>query len=311
MIGLSSKLVTAAELRRLMQGSYEQRIGKIAEAVRAHFTQMLGEARPIEIIATLDKAAVVLSEGTFHRVTISESDHGTPRVVEVAPMDVEVYDESNIQEFVAKEATEVVDLFLKGSIKAALLRLEDLAPMVHANPARDETKVVESVATALQAPRHWKRVFEERGSHIKRFLLEDLTELDAGRLRPKFSQLYDGTIGSEKLNGYADLVEEDLEIVMERFEAVRAAVDAAHESAHGRLHEGGSMEAVGQMYAGFAADLIDDLGSLHTLGSRAVFETSDVAARARLRDLLAESLHSREVAGRFVVVVADRLTEAQ
>lgn len=311
MIGISRKLVTAAELRRLMQGSYEQKIGEISEAVRAHFVRMHGAERPVEIVATHAKTVVVLAEGAFHKVTIAESAHGTPRITEVAPMDVEVYDESNVQDFVAKEATEIVDLFLKGSLKAAWARLEDLAPMVHAHPPRDQGKVVEAVAVATQAPRHWKRVFEERGSNIKRYLLDDLGELNERRLRPKFTQLYDGTIGSEKLSGYADLVEEDLEIVIERLEAVRAEVDAAHEAAQGCLYEGSSSDEVGRMYEGFAVDLIDDLRSLHEMGSRAAFETNDVAARARLRDLLAESLHSREVAGRFVVAVAGRLTEAQ
>jgi hypothetical protein len=310
MIGLSRKLMAVSELRRLMQGSYEQKISEAGEAIRAHFTKMQGEEKPVEIVSTHSDSVVVMSEGMFHRARFETSDNGSIRVTEVAPLDVEVFDESGLDSFVQREASEVVDLFMRGSTKAALSRLGDLAPLVHRNPARDQAKVVEAVVAALGAPRPWKRFFEARGSHLKRFILDDLAELEEGRLHPKFSKLYDGTIDEGKLNGYSDLVDEDLEIVIDRLEVVKDATHSAFETAGGSLHKIDGSDIV-PIYEGFATDLIDDLRAIHELGSRAAFEISDVGAKGQLRDVLAEGLHAREVASRFVVVVANRLTEAQ
>lgn len=308
MIGISKKLVPGSELRRLMQGSLEERVSQIGDAVQSHFHEMNSDS-DAEIVATHSDAAVVFSEGMFHRAKYEVSDNGNVRVVEVEPLQVETFEENEAHKLLYKEAREVVDLFINGATPVAKARLQDLALQAASVSQPDDKRSLETVESLLKMDRAWKSLYEQRGKAIRKFIMDDLEELDRERLQPKFRQLYEGQISDEKLFGYASLVEEDLEIVLDRAEAVHDAARTAFESVSGTLRK--LDNDIIPMYEEFATDLLDDLQTIHKAASKAVFETNDVAVRGRLRDTIAEALHPYEVASRFVVEVANRLTEAQ
>lgn len=285
-------------------GSYEAKIEAVRDVVVDHLRETLGTTE-IEIVATHSDHVVAHAGGRFHRVVVQESDSGSVKVVEVGALQVETYEEPT--KFATKEAERIVDLFFKGGIDQAKEKLAGIIPLVITDQRRDEEQRVEGVELILQADRAWRTLFEERSAQFKQFILDELAVLEEHRLQPKFRALYEGSIDDSKLGGYADLVEEDLEIVLDRIEAVRETTLTAFKRARPVLRESGEDE-VFPMYEKFATDLIDDLGTVHEAGSQAAFRIEDVACRGKLRDTLAESVHNYEVASRFVVAVAHRLT---
>lgn len=298
------KLVPSSELRRISTGSYEAKIEAAGAVVVDHLRETFGTSE-VEVVATHSDHVVAHASGQFHRVSFQESDNGTIRVVDVAALQVETYEEPT--KFATKEAERVVDLFFHGSVDQAQEKLTGIIPLVITDQKRDEAQRVEAVETLLGGDRPWRGLFNERSAQIKQFVLGDLEVLEEHRLQPKFRALYEGSIDDGKLQGYADLVEEDLEIVLDRIEAIHETTLTAFKHARPVLRESGD-DAVFPMYEQFATDLIDDLGTVHETGSQAAFKIENVACRGKLRDMLAESVHNYEVASRFVVAVASRLT---
>lgn len=292
----------------MTQGSFEERVAQIGDVVQSHFQEMNSDSDP-EIIATHPDAAVVFSEGMFHRARYEVSDNGNVRVVDVEPLQVETFDEHEAHKLLRNEAREIADLFMRGATQAAQSRLQELAVQATSVPQPDDLRSLSMVESRLNAERVWKRLYSERGNAIKQFVADDLEELDQERLKPKFRQLYSDQISEDKLSSYETLVEEDLEIAVDRLEATKEAAQYAFESVRKALRK--MDDEVVPMYEEFSTDLLDDLEAVHKAASKAAFETSDVAVRGQLRDKIAESLYPYEVASRFVVEVANRLTEAQ
>jgi len=298
------KLVPASELRRISTGSYEEKIEAVRGVVVDHLREVLGTSE-VKVVATHSDHVVAHAGGCFHRVDLKTSDKGATRVVDVGALQVETYEEPT--KFATKEAERVVDLFFHGAVDQAQEKLVGIIPLVITDQKRDEDQRVEGVEELIGADRPWRTLFEERSAQLKEFILDELEVLEAHRPQPKYRALYEGSIDESKLGSYADLVEEDLEIMLDRIEAVRETTLTAFKRARPALRESGDDE-VFPMYEQFAVDLIDDLGTVHEAGSRAAFEIEDVGCRGKLRDRLAESIHNYEVASRFVVAVAQRLT---
>ena len=93
-----------------------------------------------------------------------------------------------------------------------------------------------------------------------------------------------------------------------RLEQIRDQVGTALASATDALTE--AAEPIADLFARFSDDLYADLLAIHESSSRAIGEVDDIRARGKLCDTLVGGLHDREVASRFVVVVADRMVEA-
>jgi hypothetical protein len=310
MITISNKLVPAAELRRVTSGSFEQKIETSSEIITTHLRdQVFGEDAQIEVVATYADHAVVHAKGLFHKVDLRESESGAIHVVGVSPLEVETIDESDVSKFAAREAESVVDLFFKGSVEAARGKLRGILPIVLTDRQRDESQAVEAVESLLTAPRSWRTLFQERSAQFKRFILDELETLEEHRLQSKFQVLYEGSIDGPELSGYADLVAEDLGIVLDRIAAIQESTESAYRAAAPALDAASEEgDATFPMYKGFAEDLNNDLQQLHDRASKAALEIEDVACRGKLRDMLAEAVHPYEVASRFVVAVATRLT---
>lgn len=287
------KLIPAPELRRLRIGSFEEKIGEAKAVAQA----LLGPV-PFEIIATRENDAVVYTDGRFLRLELREEG---PRF---SPLDVDVVDPSSIHAFVEDEAQLIAKLFLEGSLQMALEHLQNLVPSVPSK--RDALAQVEF---AVSAPRHWRRVFAARSKQFGRFCGDDLSSLEEGRLRPKFDRLYDEPINEDKLGDYADRVTEDLETVTQRLEQMQEATAAALTSLGESLLDPAEGDEVLESFGHFAEDLADDLRLLGGTYSHALEAVDGVSARGRLHDIIVEGLHEREVASRFVVVVATRLAD--
>lgn len=292
MIESPDKLLPDAELRRLQSGSYEAKIEEVTRAVHAG----LGDV-PFEVVATQESGAVVYSGGKYVRVELTENG---PVLVD---LDVEVFDAASMHGFVEREAGLVVDLFLRGEVKSAVVRLENLVPKIRISGGK-----VAKIEGMIAAPRPWKRLFESREDHILGFIADDVEALEEGQLRQKFGRLYDGAIEEGKLDAYEDRVTEGLRIVLDRLGQVRDEVGTALAEATDALSE--STGPVAEMFGRFADDLFDDLYTIHESGSHAIEAVDDIRSRGRLCDTLVGGLHDREVAGRFVVVVANRMVEA-
>jgi len=292
MIERSNKLLPGTELRRLRMGSYESRIEETVRTVRA----LLGET-PFEVVSTRDDGAIVFSDGKFLRLELTEEGPT------LSDLDVEMFDTTTLYAFVEREAEVVADLFLHGSMKSAVSRLENLVPLA-AIPDREVARAEALIA----AQRPWKRLFEARREAIMAFLGDATVVLEEGRLRLKLGKLYDESIEEGKLDGFEDRVAEVLRIVVERIEEARDEVEAALLAAEAPLSE--ATEPVSVTFRQFAHDLLADLRVLCDSSSHAIEVVDDIRARGKLCDTLVEGLYDREVASRFVVVVADRMVEA-
>lgn len=285
------KLLPETELRRLRMGSYEERIGEANAVIRV----LLGET-PFQVVATRANNVVVYSDGKFLRVELREEG------VSMSVLDVESFDSTNSRGLAEREAGAIVDLFLQGEMESAVSRLGNLVPVVQAGGPASK------VESDVRAPRLWRRVYADRIEHINTFLEDGAEVLKAAQLRQNFGKLYDGSIEEDKLDIFEDRVTEDLGIVLNRLGLVRDEVGAALETAASALTE--ATDPLSEMFARFAGDLLHDLRSLHESGSLAIEAVDDTRSRGRLCDTLVEGLYDREVAGRFVVVVANRLVEA-
>lgn len=297
MIVGSSKLVTPAELRRLRCGSYEALIEEIEKKVRA----FLGDT-PFEVIATRESEVLVCTEDGFRLISMSADPEER-----IQSVDVEVFDASNRRAFVEREAGAIARLFTQGALKEAVTRLETLVPLIPAS--RGFPRAVLHIEALDRSPRIWRRIFDARRAFIEAFLSEDLISLTERRLRPRFEWLYDGSIAESKLTDYAGDVTEVLGEVLGRLGQVKVQAHQAYQSiaAASRMSEEDELLGICQA---FAEDLVCDLSRLCEAGSRALVSVTEIQARGRLCDVLIEALNDREVASRFVVVVATKMGEA-
>jgi len=311
MLGDPNKVVPASELRRLTQGSYQQRIAEAATWGQEHWVN----ARQ-SVVAVDDASATFCVEGSegadmFIRVCLEKSDTG--KLVETSQkvLEVDVRDKDDLDDYIEAEAIGIVNLWIAGQADKAKSKLKSLVPQVQWTPIRDKADIISNVESVLAAPQPWKTAFTERREQIKALTGSDLTE---DRLRPKFRKLYDGTVEDEKLEGFRSLVSEDVQTVIDRYTHLQELTVEAFEDSYPALLEAQTDEtddsAVLELYEGFSRDLLLDFDRI-AKQTQIAMRVEDVRSRGRLRDVLAEGIAPYEGASRFVVKVADLLTQAQ
>ena len=307
----SPNLVSATDLRRVTQGSYEQRMSRIHEAVISKLVDKFEcESTDVKVLATFDEDVVAQVDGKVHRVRVQESDTGDVHVVSCVEEDVPVYNLDNAHEFVEAEVGLAVDQYLKGDITGAKVRIESVLPYVSSTPKGSEDTVLHTVESALSASRLWKRIYEQRKSQITKYVVNHLEAIEANRLEPKFSKLSDGLVEESDQSSYSDLVNEDLEYVLSRYESLRSNIQEAVDAAEDGLEKAKkSGSEVVDVYERFSEDLLNDLDRINNLNKRVLGKVTSVAGRGKLRDTLAEDLYTMEVAGRFITEVSTRLSE--
>lgn len=311
---MDTNLVSASDLRRLTFGSYEQKIVQLKDSILAGVSEQIKvDAAKLSLIATFpDRAVVEGPNSSFYNVKLESSDDGSVHVVGVEKEKVEVIEPSRMGQWIESEVERAVDAWMKGDVSRARETLEGVLPHVPSTSEGDEAQVLVTVESKLSTPyRPWRRLYEERKSNIHRFVVNHFEALEATKLAPKYRKLYDGSIHESKLGGYEEIVENDLAIVMARYLKLSVDTTAAVDRARATAQKvAGSGDSSIQLYSGFAEDLVHDLAGVVRLAERATTRVGSVSGRGRLRDALAENLHQYEVASRFVVEVADRLTKA-
>jgi hypothetical protein len=133
-------------------------------------------------------------------------------------------------------------------------------------------------------------------------------------LRAKFRKLYDGSVEEAKIPGFGALVNQDLQAVALKVDGLYEATLGAFEASYAALlnaQSGSDSSGVLDLYEGFALDLIEDLERVQTQAKIAMDRVTTVPSQGKLRDLLAEGIAPYEVASRFVINVANRLSKAQ
>lgn len=291
MIENLNKLLSASELRRLRTGSYESWIEEVRGVVRA-----LVSGDQFEVVATRKDGAVIYTDGKFLRLELCESGPV------LSDLDVELFEERS-PTLAQREAVAVADLFLRGAMRKAVTRLEGAVSVVRAT-----TDAVALIESQIVSPRLWKRQFDARKGHIIRFLGDRAAGLEEAQLRWNFGKLYDGSVEEGKLVEHQGRVAEALADVMGRLGQIRDEVGSSLVMVSDALAE--SAGTIADTFACFADDLYGDLSTLHEATSHVIETVDDTRSHGRLCDMLVAGLHDREVAGCFVVVVAERMVEA-
>lgn len=308
MITLSDeKLLTDSEFRRLRDGSYEDRIGRIREIVVSSASDHFVEGVTPEVVATYSNRAVVISEGQFFDVQVETSNAGEYRVVGVKPLEVEAYDQSDLGKYVQKEASRAVELFLRGSTESAVEHMLSIVPYVGKETKGTELSL-EALECVLNKETLWKELLVSKRSEITQIIESALGELEeCSNVEPKFRTLHE-CYDQEKLEGYASLVNEDTEAVFSSIESLLEDSSEALEVTKQAL-EGEDVTGPLEQFSLFFEALVDDLKTVHRLAEACrVCMGEDVSALSRLHDLLIERLRPYDIGTRFAVAVAQQLS---
>ena len=298
MIESPKKLLPVSESRRLRTGSYEERIESAMRALESFYGP-----GAVDLIATRDDCAVVSTAAGYHRVSI---EGGTCRVIQ--ELDVQDYESASTYMAMEEAAGRVADKVVQGDIRAAVQLLEGILGGVAALPPTTPGVDFEIVRLEgyMKRPTLWRRLFEARRDSFEDFLDGRLQELQEGRLISDLSKLYDGSIEVANLDDYEDQVEVQLAAVGERLRGLQAEVLEALKTVELGLRDEQTVET----FLAFTRDLRDDLREVRRRCEDALVTVDGIRSRGKLCDVLVEELYDREVAGRFVVVAAERLSEA-
>jgi hypothetical protein len=310
----NDRFLTDSELRRLREGSYEDKVGRIRDAVLATASDHFVEGSEVEVIATHPDRAIVTADGLFFEAAISTNSLGEYRITSVSPVDgVDAYDAGNLSQYVQKEASLAVDMFLQGSKKAALEHMFSFAPYVDENHPVSVDQWLAPVQNELDKDVAWKSTLEQRESEISKLIQKSLG--DAGAHIPagevKFRSLHECT-DRDKLQQYSKLVLEDvanLSIKLTSLWEDASEAQSVAESAFEEVTEG-NKDPVLSDFSVFVTGLVEGLQSLGTAVDTVRSQLGDrVAAHAKLHDMLIERLRPYEMGTQFAVAVAQRLEE--
>ena len=198
---------------------------------------------------------------------------------------------------------------------AVLAQLLTALPLIKVPEDVTEAHTLNGLLTKLKAPRYWRRVCDDRAVQIEGLLGESSVDrLRKDRLTPKYGVLYMTPVEESVQAAYRAVVDSDLAARVAQLTDIHESVVACVESSRAHvtaLSESGTARSIVGLYTAFSSDLVDDLNTISELTARTLPELRSVAARARLRDALAESLYMYEVARRFAETVTARLTAAQ
>lgn len=302
MIDTPKKLLPVSELRRLRTGSYEERIEGVWQALESFYGP-----GAVDLIATRDDCAVVCTAEGYHRVSV---EGGSCRVIQ--ELDVRDYESASTYTAVEEAAGQVADKVVRGDIRGAVALLEGIMGSAAALPPGIPGVDFEVIRLEgyLKRPTLWRRLFESRRDSFEEFLDAQLQELQERRLISDLSKLYDGSIEVANLDDYEDQVEAQLVAVGERLEGLQTRVVEALKTAELELREERAEGSAVETFLAFMRDLRDDLREVRRRGEDALVTVDGIRSRGKLCDVLVEELYDREVAGRFVVVAAERLSEA-
>jgi hypothetical protein len=304
--------VPREEILKLTSNSFEARTVRIEGALKEEKKRLFEGAEP-QLLGTFEGHAVVLTDaGKMFKVYVSESVTGSVHLMKAEPIQAPVYPREAMPTFLRKEARAITDLFLKGLVSEANRRAALLVKLVDENTVYDDQKIVDPLITSVVSSRAWKQALEQKEeAELKQLLGESFDKIEANKLQPKFSKLYDGSLSSPDLEQYRGLVNEDVGHLMGRLEAVhKQALNSI-----GILREfsetvNDSQRETVAAFVSFVEDLAEDTRQVKKTLSEVLQGVEGLGALGRLFDTLAEELLRYEIAGSFAVQMTTRLAQA-
>lgn len=303
---ISNRYISTEEVRRLSVGSFEHLIARIEEAVRAEAVQLFGAKIESSVTATFQGYAIVLAEdGRFVRVKY-EDKKGQIKILGHEPVKVESIAPDKLDSYLNSESQKAVDAFLAGDVSAAMTRLKSLVPFVENKTAPQDDRMVDAMVAFYRSDRPWRRVFTEKADTIRRLVLDEVAAIHEDRLQVKFRPLYDGSVSGADLEKYRELVIENLQKIGERSGTLIEQVSVAVRDVKAKKLDD---EAVVSLVA-FGEDLIEDLNATRATVRGAAQRVRKIDCLGKLHDTFAEDFRDRELAGRFVMKMSQRLGDA-
>lgn len=293
------------EVRNLTVGSFEQLVVRVDEAIRSASAQIFGSDVVVELAGTFHGYAIVLAEDGRGARVKWEDDKGVIRIVHHELISIQSYGNDDVGEYLKTEARKAARSFVSGDVDSAVNRIKTLLPFLPKIPV-DRPQAVESLLALHSADRAWKRLFAEKADVIRRLMLEEIKAIHEDRLRPKFRSLYDGKVTESDLETYRDVVIDSLNNVAKRSDSLAAEVSCAVQKAKEKQIKDTDESVVTSLFA-FADDLRHDLCSVRKTATEAVRFTKNVTSLSQLHDALVSDFQDREVAGRFVIKMCERL----
>ncbi len=310
----NERFIPTEEIARLSKGSFEAQIstlgGVVTENKKALFGESVGE---VKIVATFPGRCVVLSEGgQFVSVRYEPGANGSPRIVGHEKLTIPVVEGADATAYIRKEALKAVDAFMNGDVKGASeLTHSVLQLSQRVGHGLNESKVLGMVEIEMKSGRPWQKIYKERLVRIRSTVSDKIGLVESAKLDPKFARLYSGKEPADKLEGFRDLVQEDLRYLKDRVTALGDLVEASLESAKPVLASKDlSKEEAALTFRSFAEDLLHDVRRVAQIVNEGSKRFSKVESLGKLYDSIVMYLYPREVAGQFVREMSERLIAA-
>jgi hypothetical protein len=302
-----AQFVPAEEIQKLTLGSFEHIHARLSEALAADsaFAEM-----NTKVIGTFPGYAIVGSgDGKFFRVQYESAQSGQTKIVHAEPLQLAVYDESNLDDYLMKQARGVADAFIEGRTEDALAAVSELSEFVEDRPKATDEQVVKSLVASLHSSRPWKKLYKEKADEMRAFVKESLDEIERARLAAKFTKLHDGSMTAEQAEGFRDLVKTDLAYLSERLGALSDLVEISVKSVNKVADQIEGMGEEGALitFGAFSEDLLADLRESYRIAAEAPRHVSSVSCLGELYDALTEEVYQYDVSGRFVERMAQKL----
>jgi dGTP triphosphohydrolase len=301
------KTLRTEELQKLVDGSYEQFISRVNEAINSHRVLIFESASTVTVVATFEDHVVVADgEGRLCKIYFEEKKDGSIHFRFYEDMEMTIVENKNTDERMFNEARRAVRLLNEGKRREAKSCLQGLAFVAEKETSLSEDKIVENVFTVLSSQRRWKSIYEKHKKEIKTFINKD----SVCSFYPKFSSLY-----------FDSMVEENVHVVSQvrsRFAAIHERMALLNECVVFVLNNKKAQEklksfgeaSLGRVYFSLVEDLASDIDQVLDTLTEVSMQVKSTRHLARVCDMVAGMLDAYETACLFVQSATCRLAAA-
>jgi hypothetical protein len=167
----SNKLVDGDFLAKLLQNSFEVRLGQVEDVVREH-ESLFGGTKDVDVqcVGTFSEHAIVMnSAGQFFRATIKD-DADKLSLDEVEEIDVPVFEASELRGQVREHSDNAVDSLLKGKGNGAYEDIISLYELVKSGVPLTAEAVEQALDDLVGTEVEWISALRENEKEITGFL---------------------------------------------------------------------------------------------------------------------------------------------
>lgn len=301
----SSRLLSANELSRLTEGSYEQLVSKVWDYLSEVSEEIFGGASIKDILATkLDHAVVVSENGDLARVTFhAEGDS-------VANFDFEPCGRIQLEEVGAAKslAVDVVSALLDGDEDSARSSMRSLIRTVESKAAVSEEEATQGILAVFEADRPWRRWYSENEDKVHSELGPKLGAVYSSRVEPKFQELMDGLNEDESVK--KELISLELKELADRFDFVQFAVSEHISKVRSSVVAQSRDDELSSLFEFLSLELKLETGRIAKALSQ-VDAVRLVSSLASIHDRGAQALYRLELVEKYVGHLATKIREAE